>query len=115
MDSYSALDQIVALLQRRGLVTYNALKLHFHLDDEQLVVLQDDLLYAHPHVVEDAGRRLRWSDDTTPAPQTPAPPALQDTSPSVIQTARPLQEIFPCTPLHPPRPNGASLPCCAAT
>ena len=36
MDFYDVLDQIAALLQRRGRVTYNALKLQFYLDDEQL-------------------------------------------------------------------------------
>ena len=60
MDLYDVLDQIVALLQRRGRVTYNALKLQFSLDDDQLAVLTDELLYAHPQVVEDAGRMGHW-------------------------------------------------------
>ena len=33
MDFYAVFDQVVALLQRRSRVTYNALKLQFHLDD----------------------------------------------------------------------------------
>ena len=65
MDIYDVLDQIVALLQRRGRVTYNALKLQFTLDDDQLAVLTDELLYAHPQVVEDAGCGLRWTGDPT--------------------------------------------------
>ena len=56
MEFYDILDQIVALLQRRGRVTYNALKLQFTLDDDQLAVLKEELLYAHPQVVDDAGR-----------------------------------------------------------
>jgi len=48
MDFYDILDQIVALLQRRGRVTYNALKLQFHLDDDQLAVLKDELLIRAP-------------------------------------------------------------------
>jgi hypothetical protein len=59
MDFYAVLDHVVALLQQRGRVTYNALKLQFSLDDEQLAALKDELLYAHPQVVEDAGRGLR--------------------------------------------------------
>ena len=73
MDFYAVLDQVVALLQRRGRVTYNALKLQFHLDDDQLAVLKDELLYAYPQVVEDAGRGLRWTGDTA-VPQTLDPP-----------------------------------------
>ena len=59
MEFYDVLDQVVALLQRRGRVTYNALKLQFHLDDDQLAVLKDEFLYAYPQVVDDAGRGLR--------------------------------------------------------
>jgi class 3 adenylate cyclase/predicted ATPase len=101
MDFYAVLDQVVALLQRPGRVTYSALKLQFHLDDEQLAVLKDELLYAHPQVVEDAGRGLRWTDDTA-APQTPAPPAPQYAPPSVSQADYPPQVTSPATTPHPP-------------
>src|SRR5207302_9537916 len=84
MDIYDVLDQVVALLQRRGRVTYNALKLQFTLDDGQLAVLTDELLYAHPQVVEDAGRGLRWTGDPA-ASQAPAPPAPQPAAPPVSQ------------------------------
>ena len=101
MDFYAVLDQVVALLQRRGRVTYSALKLQFHLDDEQLAVLKDELLYAHPQVVEDAGRGLRWTDDTA-APQTPAPPAPQHAPPPVSQADYSPQGTSPATTPHPP-------------
>jgi class 3 adenylate cyclase/predicted ATPase len=78
MDFYDVLDQTVALLQQRGRVTYNALKLQFHLDDDQLAVLKEELLYAHPQVVDDVGRGLRWTGDTA-VPQAPAPSAPQPT------------------------------------
>src|SRR5262249_41453375 len=70
------LDHAIAMLQRRGRVTYNALKLQFQLDDDQLAVLKDELLYAHPQVVDDIGRGLRWTGDTAalPAPAPPFPP-----------------------------------------
>ena len=77
------LDQAIAMLQRRGRVTYRTLKLQFTLDDEQLAALKEELLYAHPHVVDDAGRGLVWTGDTdTPpesslSPQPPVPSAIQ--------------------------------------
>jgi hypothetical protein len=46
------LDQALAMLQRRGRVTYGALKLQFHLDDNHLTILKDDLLYAYDQVVD---------------------------------------------------------------
>jgi len=62
-DFYTVLDQALALLRSRGRVTYNALKLQFNLDDAHLVILKEELLYAHPEVVDDAGRGLIWTSD----------------------------------------------------
>src|SRR4029450_11443497 len=100
MDLYDILDQVVTLLQRRGRVTYNALKLQFTLDDDQLAVLKDELLYAHPQVVDDTARGLRWTADTAVI-QAPAPPALQHESQSISQADYPLQGLSPRTT---PRP-----------
>ena len=62
-DFYAVLDQVLALLRSRGRVTYNALKLQFNLDDAHLMVLKEELLYAHLQVVDDAGRGLIWTRD----------------------------------------------------
>ena len=66
------LDQAIDLLRRRGRVTYRALKLHFHLDDDTLDVLKDELLYGQPRAVEAEGQGLVW---------TGAPAAVPDTRP----------------------------------
>src|SRR5262244_1961177 len=57
------LDQALAMLQRRGRVTYRALKLQFSLDDDHLEALKDELFYAHSHVVDDNGRGLVWTGE----------------------------------------------------
>ncbi len=67
MDLYAILDQVVALLRQRQRVTYRALKVQFHLEDEVVEALKDELLYAHPEIRDDAGRGLVW----TSAPLTP--------------------------------------------
>src|SRR5262245_18343717 len=59
------LDYALAMLQRRGRVTYRALKRQFNLDDEGLEDLKEALLYAHPHVAEDPGHGLVWRGETT--------------------------------------------------
>jgi predicted ATPase/class 3 adenylate cyclase len=73
------LDQALAMLQRRGRVTYRALQLQFQLDDGLWAALKDELLYAHPEVRDEAGRGLIWTGDTrtaVPAAAVPvAPPA----------------------------------------
>jgi len=41
MDLYAILDQVVALLRQRQRVTYRALKVEFHLEDEVVEALKD--------------------------------------------------------------------------
>src|SRR5215472_2166356 len=60
------LDQAIAMLQRRGRVTYQTLKLQFQLDEEHLEALKDAILYTSPQVHDDAGRGLVWTH-TPPA------------------------------------------------
>ena len=76
------LDQAIAMLQRRGRVTYQTLRLQFQLDDEHLEALKDALLFTHPQVVDAAGRGLGWSRDTNPIPP-PTPVSLQAVAPAV--------------------------------
>jgi hypothetical protein len=64
------LDQAVAMLQRLGRVTYRTLRAQFHLDDDLLETLKDQLLFSHPVVEEDA-RGLVWTGD----PAAPEPDA----------------------------------------
>src|SRR5262245_31375085 len=75
------LDQALAMLQRRGRVTYQTLRLQFQLDEEHLEALKEAILFAYPQVVEAAGRGLVWSGEvstilsSTPAfPQSAEPP-----------------------------------------
>src|SRR5262245_3588755 len=97
MDFYAVLDHVMVLLQQRGRVTYNALKLQFSLDDEQLAVLKDELLYAYPQVVEDAGRGLHWTGDL-PATRAPAP----SVSPSAPQPSSQADHLHQGAPSPPP-------------
>jgi class 3 adenylate cyclase len=70
MDYYAVLDHVLALLRQRGRVSYRALKVQFHLDDEQLEALKEELLYTHQGDIEDDGRGLVWTAEASP---TPAP------------------------------------------
>src|SRR5262245_41717226 len=114
MDLYDILDHVVALLQRRGRVTYNALKLQFHLDDEQLAVLKEELLYAHPQVVDDAGRGLRWKDDSA-ATQAHTPPAPQHELQPISQADYPPQDAAPRITPRPQEAERASSRYCSVT
>ena len=63
------LDHALAMLQRRGRLTYRTLQRQFHLDDDALNDLKDALLYAHPEVYDDTGRGLVWTGESSRASQ----------------------------------------------
>ena len=75
MDFYVLLDDVLELLRRRGRVTYRALKRQFHLDDEVLDDLKEELIKAQQVAVDENGDVLVWIGDTgsTPASTPPAP------------------------------------------
>src|SRR5262244_1460573 len=74
------LDQAIAMLQRRGRLTYGTLKRQFQLDDAALDDLKEQLLYAYPQVVDDAGRGVVWTGETAVSPTT-TPPTSQPAPP----------------------------------
>src|SRR4029453_13819666 len=66
------LDHAIAMLQRRGRLTYRTLKLQFQLDDEHLEALKDELLYGQRLAVDEDDRVLVWTGDTDTAPPAAA-------------------------------------------
>src|ERR671935_1734290 len=81
------LDQAIAMLQRRGRVTYQTLRLQFQLDEEHLEALKEAIFFAYPQVVDAAGRGLVWSGEAGAiAPLPPASP--QSVGPPVTLAPR---------------------------
>ena len=70
------LDQAVAMLQRRGRLTYGTLKRQFQLDDVALEDLTNELIKGQRLARDEDGEVLVWTGATvlSPAP-TPTPPA----------------------------------------
>src|SRR5215831_18003291 len=78
------LDQVIAMLRRHGRVTYRTLKLQFHLDDDHLEALKEELLYSQSHVLDEDGQGLVWTGDTSPTSTSPSAATLashQDRTP----------------------------------
>ncbi len=103
MDFYEVVDKVVDLLCRRGRVTYSSLKIQFQLDDAQLIVLREEILYAHESTVQADDRGFVWNSEAgltvepTPAssPSTPeptAPPATDQEREPVSYTPTHLAE-----------------------
>jgi class 3 adenylate cyclase len=64
------LDHAIALLQRRGRLTYRALQRQFDLDDEYLEDLKTELIKGQRLAVDEAGEVLVWIGSTAISPTT---------------------------------------------
>src|SRR5215510_7861102 len=108
MDFYAVLDQVIALLRQRQRVTYRALKVQFHLDEEALEALKEELIEAQQLAIDEHGRFLSWTGNTdfssasTPSSsQHVLQPATPEVSPAQV-------EVSPATP-HPPEAERRQL------
>src|SRR5713101_7261484 len=68
------LDQAIAMLQRRGRLTYGALKRQFQLDDAYLDDVKTELIEGQRVAVDEDGRVLVWTGAEVSAPPPTAPP-----------------------------------------
>ena len=67
------LDQAIAMLERRGRVTYRALKRQFQLDDDVLKDLTAEIIKAQRLAVDEDGEVLVWTGILAGADRFPAP------------------------------------------
>jgi class 3 adenylate cyclase len=86
MNFEEVVDQALAMLQRRGRVTYRMLQRHFQLDDAALEDLKEELLYGQRLAVEEDARVLVWMGETASATpsasvRVPAPDESQARTP----------------------------------
>src|SRR6516225_10180186 len=92
------LDQAIAMLQRRGRVTYGTLKRQFQLDDAALDDLKDELIVGQRLAVDEDGRVLVWTGGTSSAPPIASPVPLPATPERL-----PAQGV--AAPVAPPTPD----------
>jgi tetratricopeptide (TPR) repeat protein len=80
------LDQAIAMLQRRGRLTYGTLKRQFQLDDAALEDLQNELIKGQRLARDEDGEVLVWIGTAAqpPAP-APAPAPLAYTPPYLVE------------------------------
>jgi len=88
MTFYEVLEQVVALLQRHGRLSYRALKRRFQLDDAYLADLKAELVEVQRLAVDQDGTMLVWTGE---APATP---------PSTVPASAPGHPPRAYTPAH---------------
>ena len=82
------LDQAIAMLQRRGRLTYGALKRQFQLDDAYLEDLKAELIEGQRLAADEEGRVLVWRGEPVSAPPlTTAPPSTRASEPERVPLA----------------------------
>jgi class 3 adenylate cyclase/tetratricopeptide (TPR) repeat protein len=70
------LDHAIAMLQRRGRLTYGTLKRQFQLDDAALEDLKNELIEGQRLAVDERGNVLVWIGAAGPASPAPSLPAI---------------------------------------
>src|SRR5919206_3340900 len=75
------LDQAIAMLQRRGRLTYGALKRQFQLDDAYLEDLKAELIEGQRLAADEDGRVLVWTGGASPPPEAVASSPPQQEAP----------------------------------
>src|SRR5712691_10428136 len=86
------LDQAIAMLQRRGRLTYGALKRQFQLDDAYLDDVKAELIEGQRVAVDEDGRVLVWTGAEVSAPPPPTPSASSQDRPPRAYTPQYLAE-----------------------
>ena len=79
------LDQAIAMLQRRGRLTYGTLKRQFQLEDDALEDLKTELIKGQRLAVDEDGEVLVWVGG--PAAGAPPPrkrPSLRHSRPTAL-------------------------------
>src|SRR5438128_8412234 len=88
------LDQAIALLQRRGRLTYRALKRQFNLDDDYLEDLKAELIQGQRLAVDEAGAVLVWTGDTASLVAATGPAPVQTQAPRTYTPAHLVEKIL---------------------
>src|SRR5262245_52108893 len=75
MDLIEVLNQVRALLQSKGRVTYRLLQAQFQLEDESLAALKEELIEGEHVATDEGGKVLVWVGDRHAPSGSATPPA----------------------------------------
>ena len=85
------LEQALEMLRRRGRVSYRALKVQFHLGDDLLEILKEEIVAVHQFGRDQEGMVLVWTGGTALGAVSISPPP-----PDPVRA--PLTYMPPCPP-----------------
>jgi predicted ATPase/class 3 adenylate cyclase len=88
MDFVAVVDQVIALLQQRGRVTYRTLQRQFQLDEAALEDVKEELIYGQRLAADEDGKVLVWTGAPVTAPAAVSPPAAPSQQAPLAYTPR---------------------------
>ena len=88
------LDQALAMLQRRGRVTYRTLKRQFNLEDDALEDLKAEIIRGQRLAVDEGGDVLVWTGDAPSMLPPVAPTPVQGRTPRAYTPAHLTEKIL---------------------
>ena len=92
------LDQAIAMLQRRGRLTYGTLKRQFQLDDAALEDLKNELIEGQRLAVDERGNVLVWIGAAGPTSPALAPSTTtQEQARAELSTAMEMYQAMDMT------------------
>src|SRR5947199_6293978 len=91
-------DQAIVMLERRGRVTYRALKRQFQLDDDVLEDLTAEIIKAQRLAVDEDGEVLVWTGTVAGAGRFPAPATEAVRSPHAYMPPHLVEKILTSKP-----------------
>ena len=105
------LDQAIAMLQRRGRLTYGTLKRQFQLDDAALEDLKNELIEGQRLAVDERGNVLVWTGaEVAPPHPTAFPTSSQDRAPLAYTPSYLPKKFSPRA--VPSKASASRSPCC---
>ncbi len=105
------MEQAIALLQRRGRISYRALKRQFDLDDEYVEDLKVEIIEVHKLAVDQDGKMLVWIGESAMVPE-PVPPSTPAALQPTTQEDPSAQVASPPTAHRSPESSRSGTPAC---
>src|SRR4029434_9661514 len=94
MDLMEVLGQVRELLQKKGRITYRLLQAQFHLDNEALEALREELIEAEQIAVDEDDKVLVWVGNSSPESRVQSLESTGKGQASIVQILDPRRQTL---------------------
>ncbi len=95
MKFSAIVEQVLAMLQRQGRISYRALKREFDLDDAYIEDLKEEIIKARRLAVDEDGAVLVWVGNSSPESRVQSLESEEPGRTSIVQTSRSFRRQHP--------------------